>query len=59
MSVPNMLALVGCLLGYMLAGIMVDLSLVSGLCATLALSFIPSLCGLFLVIGLTAMRLHK
>ncbi|WP_240231638.1 hypothetical protein [Devosia lacusdianchii] len=57
MSVANMLALVGCLLGYMLAGIMVDLSLVSGLGATLALSFIPSLCGL--VIGLTAMRLHK
>jgi len=57
MSVPNMLALVGCILGYMLASILVDLGLLTGVAASIGNAIIPSACGL--VVGLTAMRLQK
>ncbi len=57
MSVPNMLALVGCILGYMLASILVDLGVLTGVAASIGNAIIPSACGL--VVGLTAMRLQK
>lgn len=57
MSIPNMLALVGCILGYMLAGLLIDLGVLTGLAASIGNALIPSACGV--VVGLTAMHLQK
>lgn len=57
MSVPNMLALVGCILGYMLASMLIDLGVLTGMAASIGNAVIPA--GSGMLVGLTAMRLRK
>lgn len=58
MSNPvNMLVLVGCLAGYLVADILISSGRTTGAGASILSSVLPSAFGL--AVGLVAMRLHK
>lgn len=57
LSPPQVLTLLGCALGYLLSGILIDAGLLRGTAADVFTSMIPPAAGL--VVGLAAHRLYK